>query len=261
MFGFGRKIHRNVANESVEVSEVDGVRSLYIGSSTIQSSMRLKAPYDLELAYSRGMMLFLLFAPQIKQILILGLGGGSLPKFMHYYLPELNIRVVELNPQVIGIAHNHFYLPENDERLQVIEGDAVAYVEQNPETTEMLMLDLFDGNGIPPNMYSQDFFDTCKGAIKSDGMLAVNLWGSDKNFDIYLQRIEQSFNNRVLVVPTGRPGNIVVMAFKRVPAELRWEKLRQKAKELDTEFKLDFMGLLDRLRDHNENTNNRILMD
>ncbi len=261
MFGFGRKIHRSVASDSVEVSEVDGVRSLYIGSSTVQSAMRVKAPYDLELAYSRGMMLFMLFAPQLRDVLILGLGGASLPKFLHHYLTEMQIRVVELNPQVISIARSHFYLPGNDERLEVIEGDAVAYIAEHPQTTEVLMLDLFDGNGIPPNMYSQDFFDSCAAAIKLNGMLAVNLWGSDKNFDIYLQRLEHSFNARVLMIPTGRPGNIVVLAFKRVPAELRWEPLRQKAKALDAQFKLDFMGLLERLRDHNNNTPSRILMD
>lgn len=261
MFGFGKKIHRSVASESVEVGEVDGVRSLFIGSSTIQSSMRVKAPYDLELSYSKGMMLFLLFAPHVRDVVIMGLGGGSIPKYIHHYHPQLTTRVVELNPQVISIARSHFYLPDDDDRLTVIEGDGVQFIHDHPETTDVLMLDMFDGKGVPLNMYSQDFFDACRLALTQSGVLIINLWGSDKNFDVYLHRIEQIFSNRVLVIPTGRPGNIVVMAFKRVPMELRWEQVRQKAKEIDAEFNLDFMGLLDRLKDNNQHTPSRITME
>lgn len=261
MFGFGKKIHRSVASESVEVGEVDGVRSLFIGSSTIQSSMRVKAPYDLELSYSKGMMLFLLFAPHVRDVVIMGLGGGSIPKYIHHYHPHLTTRVVELNPQVISIARSHFFLPDDDNRLAVIEGDGVQFIHDHPETTDVLMLDMFDGKGVPLNMYSQDFFDACRNALTQTGVLIINLWGSDKNFDVYLHRIEQIFSNRVLVIPTGRPGNIVVMAFKRVPTELRWEQVRQKAKEIDAEFNLDFMGLLDRLKDNNQHTPSRITME
>ena len=45
----------------VDVSEQDGVRSLHLGSNTVQSSMRVSAPFDLEVTYTRGMMCFLLF--------------------------------------------------------------------------------------------------------------------------------------------------------------------------------------------------------
>lgn len=262
MFRFGRKLHRTVAGEeSVEVGEVDGIRSLYLGSSTIQSSMRVKTPYSLELPYSRAMMLFLLFAKRVQDVLVLGLGGGSIPKYIHHLLPEISTRVVELNPQVIAIARSHFYLPEDDDRLQVIQGDGKQFLEENPQTTDMLMLDIFDGQGIPPDLYAQNFFDTCRAALRPEGMMAVNLWGSDKNFDIYLQRIEQSFDNRVLVIPTGRPGNIVVFGLNRPLHEKRWDALRAKARELDAQYGLDFMGLLERLRDHNPNTSHRITID
>lgn len=270
MFSLRRKIHRAMGGiaggglggqeDNVEVGEIDGVRSLYLGSDTIQSSMLVKAPYDLQLAYSKGMMLFMLFAPQVRDILLIGLGGGSIPKYLHHYHPQYQTQVVELNPEVLKVARSHFYLPEDDDRLQVLLGDGVAHIHAHSEATDLLMLDMFDGRGVPLNVYSQDFFDACHACVRSQGLLMINLWGSDKNFDIYLQRIEQSFQNRVLMVPTGRPGNIVVMAFKRLPAELRWEALREKAKMLDAEWNLGFMGLLERLRDHNPNTPHRITM-
>ena len=172
-----RSLHRKVFDESsVDVSETDGVRSLHLGNNTVQSAMRVKSPYALELTYSRGMMCFLLFTANIRNALIIGLGGGSVPKYLHEYLPEITSSVVEINPQVISIARSHFYLPEDNERLQVIEGDGVAYLMANPESTQLLMIDAFDSRGIPANMGSQDFFDTCAAALTQNGMMAINLW-------------------------------------------------------------------------------------
>ncbi len=245
----------------MEVSEIDGIRSLYLGSITVQSSMKVSAPNELLLPYSRAMMLFLLFLKERLDILILGLGGGSIPKFIRTHLPECKTRVVEINPEVVKVARSHFYLPDNDDFLQVVEEDGARYLKEHPGNTDVLMLDIFDAHGIPPNLYAQDFFDSCFEALNSDGMMAVNLWGSDKNFDIYLQRIEISFNRRVLVIKTGKPGNIVVLGFKHPPAELRWEPIREKAKTLDEKYKLGFMLLLDRVRESNPHTNNRIVMD
>ena len=271
-----RAINRRLGNaDSVDVSEVDGVRSLYLGSETVQSSMRIKAPYDLELTYSRAMMLFLLFlnksaakapfenksaAKAPVEVLMIGLGGGSVAKYVHHYLPQIKTRVVEINEQIIRIARSHFYLPEDDERLQVIVGDGVAYLQEHVQTADVLLLDVFDSKGVPTDMYNQAFFDSCAESLKLDGMMAVNLWGSDRNFDIYLQRIEQSFNQRVLVLRTGKPGNIVVFGFKRAPADLRWASLRQRAKELETQHKIEFLEFVEKLREHNPNTSNRLLL-
>lgn len=260
-----RKLLRAFSSEphtdAVEVTEIDGIRSLHIGSSVIQSSMRVKSPYTLELAYSRGMMMYKLFAPHAHDIVVLGLGGGSIPKYIHHFFEEDRTRVLEINPEVIKVARSHFYLPDDDARLHVLEGDGREYLHNNPETTQVLMLDAFGSTGLPSELSSQEFFDICANALQADGMALFNLWGSDKNFDIYLQRIEQSFNNRVWMMPTGRPGNIVVFAFKQKPAELRWEAIRSKAREWDNQYELDFMGLLERLKDHNPNTPHKLIMD
>jgi len=266
MRSIGRRISRAVhkgmtEEESVDVSEMDGVRSLYLGSETVQSAMRVKAPYELELAYSRGMMMFLLFMKQPKDVLMIGLGGGSIPKYIHHFLPEMHTRVVEINPRIIQVARSHFYLPDDDERLDLIEGDGVVYLQENSATTDVLLLDIFDSQGVPPEMYNQVFFDTCEASLRLDGMMAVNLWGSDKNFDIYLQRIEQSFHDRVLVLRTGRPGNIVVFGFKRPPRDLRWSTLRVRAKALQEHHKIEFLEFVEKLKDENLSTSNRLLFE
>ena len=91
-------------------------------------------------------------------------------------------------------------------------------------------------------------------------VMAVNLWGSDKNFDVYLQRIEQSFSGKALILPTGRPGNVAVFGFKREPGDLRISSLRARAKELEKTHKIEFLQFVEKLAEHNESTSNRIFM-
>ena len=256
-----RKIHRafNQADTSVDVSEVDGVRSLYLGSITVQSAMRVKDPTALELTYTRGMMCFLLFNSNIKNVLAIGLGGGSLPKYIHAYCPQLTSRVIEINPQIINIARSHFYLPDNDKRLEVIEGDGLKYLLEHEDSADVLVIDAFDQFGIPPDFCTQDFFDHCAQTLSDSGMFVINLWGSDKKFDVYLQRIEQSFNHHVIMLPTGKPGNIVVFGFKRLPSDLRIASLRARAKELEAAHKIEFVQFVEKLKERNASTSNRLM--
>ena len=81
----------------VRVAEERGIRSLYLGSDTIQSSMRLSDPTELVLTYTHAMMGFLLCLPSAPAaILHIGLGGGSLPRFCHARLPDTRNIAVEL---------------------------------------------------------------------------------------------------------------------------------------------------------------------
>ncbi|MSP86123.1 MAG: polyamine aminopropyltransferase [Methylotenera sp.] len=252
--------HSAVADASVDVSESDGVRALHLGSITIQSAMRIRDPFALELTYTRGMMCFLLFNENIKQVLAIGLGGGSLAKYMHAYCPTIVSKVIELNPKIIQVARSQFYVPENDARLQVLEGNGLQYLAEHADTADVLMIDAFDSNGIPPDFCSQDFFDQCANSLSNDGILAINLWGNDKKFDVYLQRIEQSFSGMVLSLPTGKPGNVAVFGFKREPSDLRLASLRERAKVLEQSHKIEFLQFVEKLAEHNPSSRNKLFM-
>ena len=242
----------NAANEAVYVSESDGVRSLHLGSPTIQSAMRIRDPFALELKYTRGIMCFLLFKTNIKSMLTIGLGGGSVAKYVYKNCPEIVSTIVEINPKVIHMARNQFAVPDNDARFDVIETDGLAYLAEHINATDVLLIDAFDSNGIPPNFCSQDFFDQCSVTLKRDGIFVINLWGSDKNFDIYLQRIEQSFEQKVLIMRTGKPGNIVVFGFNKAPSSLNVISLQERAKVLSKDHEIEFQDFIDRLCNDNQ---------
>lgn len=260
-FSRQKRVHKAVnAGNEVEVSEEKGVRYLHLGSRTVQSAMRISRPYDLELEYTRRMMAFLLFNPEPRQALLVGLGGGSLSKFVYHYLTGVQAVTVEIDPQVIAAARAWFELPPDDERFTVIEGDGAAWVASHEGCADVLMVDGYDGHSIVEALSSQEFFDHCRRALTPGGVLAVNLWGSSPDFPIYLDRLGVSFEGRVLCLPSMARGNVAVLAFNRDQGSPRWQDLRDRARQLEARYGLEFLRFVEDLRDANAHSGNRLLI-
>lgn len=260
LFGSRRIFKARSEMNVVDVSETRGVRSLHLGTEAIQSSMRVNAPFELELEYSRCMMGFLLFHPEPREILLIGLGGGSIAKWTHKFLPDTKTSAVEINPQVIAVARSHFYLPPNDERLNVMEGDGAAYIAGREAIADVLMVDGYDSVAIAPALDNDHFYRHCYEALTVDGVMVANLWGNHKNFDASLQRIEKAFNGLVCCLPARSKGNVAVIAFKKSPGSPKWEQLRAIAKQLETSYRIEFGEFVSALTRMNPHTDKRLMI-
>lgn len=260
LFGSKRVFKARSDMNVVDVSETRGIRSLHLGTEAIQSSMKVNAPFELVLEYSRCMLGFMLFHPQPREILLIGLGGGSIAKWTHKFLPQANTTAVEINPQVIAVARSHFFLPANDERLNVMEGDGAAYVAGRSGIADVLLVDGYDSVAIAPALDNDHFYRHCYDALTPDGMLVANLWGNHKNFDASLQRIEKAFNGLVCCLPARSKGNIAVMAFKKSPGSPKWEALRERARELEGEYRIEFTEFVGALTRMNPHTDKRLML-
>lgn len=200
------------------VHEGESFRSLHFSIREIQSRMSLEDPCALDLEYSRTMMGFLLFKPEPRHIGMIGLGGGSLAKFCHRYLPGARVEVAEINPHVLALR-DEFRIPPDDERLSVRLGDGAAFVRDAQSACDVLMVDGFDYDGQPSALSSQAFYDDCVDHLQPDGILVVNLFNHHPQYGLFVDRIRRSFADEVLVVEGADYGNSIVFAFKepRVP--------------------------------------------
>jgi spermidine synthase len=251
---------RNRADTSVEISEQDGIRYLHLGSSTIQSGMRVSDPDDLVLAYTRSMMAFLLFAPEPRRVISVGLGGGSINKWIYRHFPQAEQVAIELNPRVIAVARRYFQVPADNARLRVIEADGARWVAQQSDSTDVVLVDGYDGESHAAELATPEFYAAVARALRRDGVLAVNLWGSDRRFDEYVHRIEAAFEGQVACVPALQKGNIIVLGFKRRPPSLRWDELRERAKLLEARYGLEFVRFVEGLKRLNPHTDKRLLI-
>lgn len=252
----GRRAHA----ESVEVSEQGGIRSLHIGSDTIQSSMKVSDPVALVLSYTRAMMGFLLFHRSPRHFVMIGLGGGSLAKHAYHQFPEARVTVIESNAEVIAVARSLFHVPMDDDRLQVIVGDGGDYVRDHGSGCDVLMVDAYDSRAQVEALATEDFYREAREALDADGVLVVNLWSTDPRFDVFLQRIERAFDSQVICLPAERKGNVAVFAFQRRPTLLRWDHLKAQARLLEIDTGIEFQKFVGRLADLNPHTEHRLLL-
>lgn len=244
--------------ESVYVTERFGVRSLHIGSDTIQSSMRLARPNDLELAYTRSMMAFLLFNARPERVLMIGMGGGSLAKFIYHRLPRALADVIEIDPRVVAIARQQFFVPPDDDRLRVHIGNGAEWVAGAGPAADVIFVDGFDGDAQVEELSTRAFYEACRTRLAPRGMLVVNLWGSDRRFHEYLQHIEAAFPAGTLCLPAEKPGNVIILGFRDDPGHVLWDDLERKGRELQELFGLEFSRFVRGLRKMNRWDDHRL---
>jgi spermidine synthase len=226
----------------VEVTEERGIRTLHLGSRAIQSAMRISRPWDLELAYTRAMMGFLMFKPLPLDVLMIGLGGGSLAKFIRKQRPQTRVTAVEIDPRVIAAARSHFELPPDDDALQVIEADGALYARQHPQSADVILLDGFDAGNQVEALATQTFYTACRRALKPGGVLVVNLWGHDVEFAEYLARIKRAFDDEVGWISVQNKTNVLVFGFAEPGAQALLEAMRPKLEDLSKRWGLDLRG-------------------
>jgi len=225
------------------ISEQAGVRYLHLDTPWIQGAMRIRKPQKLELEYIQRMMAWLLLRDpdqlSATRTLHLGLGAAALTKFCHSEL-RLPTTVVELNPQVIRACRAWFHLPDDDERLHVIEGDADRHVRDDAHiaTADALCVDLYDHEAASPALDDEAFYRACWRVLDDGGVMTVNLFGRDVSFERSAQRIAAAFGEAHMAVfkPTS-DGNTIVLAWKGFDLPQR-EVLVQRAETLETRWAL-----------------------
>jgi len=212
---------------AVDISEEDGVRQLHFGSEWVQGAMRIARPWSLELAYTREMMAGLLLRPAgnwPRNALLVGLGAGSLAKFIYRNLPDCRITVVEINPQVEFIARQYFKLPDDPLRLDVHIGCGADAFDTGP------------------------FYQACRARLSERGLFCANLLGYNRGFKGSVERIKAAFDGRVAVFPSTDSGNTIAFASGGEEVDISLNEMRERAIELKKETGLDLGPTIGRLQ-------------
>jgi len=157
----------------IRVEEDDEARYMYF-DRTLQSAMNLKDPTTLRLIYSRYTSLGFTFRPDAKRILIIGLGGGSIPKKLQKEFPALEIDVVEIDPEVIQIAKNHFNVRESN-RLHLHAQDGRLFLTRTANQYDIILLDAYYADAMPFHLATREFFELAQRKLTPNGIVVANL--------------------------------------------------------------------------------------
>ena len=239
-----------MANNSIEVSEEGGVRYLQFGIDWIQGAMRIQRPNALELNYTQEMMAGLLLRepPWPKNALLIGLGAGSMVKFIYHKLPDTRITVVEIDPQVEIIARMHFRLPDDPLRLNIVIGDGAQYMLDDGREFDAIFIDGFDKNGRAGVLDTLPFYQACRARLTANGLMAVNLLGRSRGFQASAGRIATAFEGRSLVFPSCSSGNTIAFATGGEQVNVTLDELIDRAKHVQQTTGLNLMPTIPRLQ-------------
>jgi len=236
----------------LEVVDTYGIRALHFGTSPRQSALSLSNPQRLELAYIRAMLSPLLFIGEPSRVLLVGLGGGSLAKFLLEQFPTCRVEAVERRPGVVEIAHRYFSLPRS-EHLTVHVADAceqvASLIQSHEQIFDLILVDAYDDWGMDPSVNAQDFLGGCARLIRPQGALAMNLWGTHPmalKQSTLLLRSCFPCNTLKLAVPNR--GNIIGLGLGEALDPSKRKQLEPKAHELEIQLGLEMPYFLRNLR-------------
>ena len=252
--GARRRCRHGFGDAAIEVLEDDASRWLQFGTGTIQSLMDLQWTHRLVLPYTQAMTACLLFQSNPRRIVFHGLGGGSLIRFFRHHRPDAALTAIEKEPRIIEIAREQFGVETGDEKLQVVEADACDVSPAEMPPADLIMVDLFDENGLPHWLLKPEFYARAAATMSDRAILVANLWmRDDDEFFEVIGGMRQVFDSRLLVLPVNGYRNIIALAFAHVlePKELALVDLYHHARSLREELSIDYPRLLDDLRGAN----------
>jgi spermidine synthase len=228
----------------LEVVDAFGERSLHFGTSPKQSALELNEPGRLKLAYVRAMLAALLFTPAPTRALVIGLGGGSLARFLLESYPQCQIEAVERRAAVARIAHEYFGLPR-DPRLLLHINDGFAFLSQAAQRGEaqaydLILVDAYDHLGMDQSINAEDFFAYCLRLLRSGGALSMNLWGTHAvSLRRSLNLFQQFFPERALRLAVPNRGNVIGLGLGQDAESFSLKQLAAKAKALESQHGIE----------------------
>lgn len=178
-----------------------------------QSCLNTRSPDQIVMTYPKMMLGALYVNPRPQSVLIIGLGGGTIPRALTQLIPDIRIDVVEIDPAVVEVAKRHFLFEETP-RVRVYEADGRVFVRRalrEKRRYDMVMLDAFDHEYIPEHLLTREFLSEVRSLLNPNGILAANTFSSSRLYDhessTYAAVFPEFFNlkrdNRVIIAVNG----------------------------------------------------------
>jgi spermidine synthase len=178
-----------------------------------QSCIDLKLPEHVMFEYTQMMLGALYLNPDPHSVLIIGLGGGTLPKTLVKLLPQVEIDAVEIDPAVVQVAQRYFGF-RADARIHVFEEDGRVYVRRMQRLGrhyDLIMLDAYDNQYIPEHMLTREFLKEVRALLQPGGVVAANTFSLSQLYasesvtyrSVFGEFYNLKSGNRVILVTDG----------------------------------------------------------
>ncbi len=166
------------------------------------------------LEYARNMLTVLAFCPQARSCLVLGLGGGSIPRMLLAASANIEVDAVEIDPVVVELAERYFHIRALP-RFRIHLDDAASFLKNCTSRYGIVIVDTYVGEQFPDHCTTREFITDARRCLLDDGVLAVNWLGGDLHTRESLLRNLQMTVGSVWQLPGLKSRNFVYFAPAR----------------------------------------------
>ncbi len=154
-------------NKYIRVNDEFGQRKLLVNGS-VQSGRYIRS------LWKHAFKAFGIFNRlKWNNVLVLGMGGGTVIELLHSQFPNALITGVDIDPVIIDIAKKYF-LTGDRTYLQLVTADARTYVQKSTPAFDCIIIDIFIGNAIPQFVKTNSFITYCKQRLSPGGAICIN---------------------------------------------------------------------------------------
>ncbi len=181
----------------------------------VQSRLDPAHPLDLPSPYTRAMLLALIWCPQPRRILFIGLGGGRLQMVLHHIFEAAQLDTVELDPHVVDVAKRFFgFLPDERQCIFLADGRSYLREAESGSAYDLIFLDAYQVAGVPAHLLTYDFYSECRSSLNPHGLVVSNLHSFTPVYDAARKTFAASFMHTMACsVPSG---NVIVIGSDTV---------------------------------------------
>ena len=169
------------------------------------------APHQPGLEYARNMLAALAFCPQAQSCLVLGLGGGSIPRMLLTACSQIEVDAVEIDPTVVELAVRYFDIRALP-RFKIHLEDAAGFLKRCTSQYGVVVVDTYLGEYFPDQCATQEFIRDARQCLHDDGVLVVNWLSGDSQKRKDLIKKLESIVGPVWELPGLKSGNVLFFA-------------------------------------------------
>ena len=185
------------------------------GYDYTESVANLDDPDDLPVKYTQMMTTAVIYPAQVKRVLMIGLGGGSISGYLARHMPEALIDTVEIDPGVITAAKKYFGMIETD-RVRYHEGDGRVFLNRRKDSYDLILVDAFHGGYVPFHLLTKEFYALVKQHLTAGGAAVFNVHDGTKLYASTLLTLRAVFRG-VELYPSGEGEVAVVVTTEPAP--------------------------------------------
>ena len=208
-------------NGKIDVVQVGNTRKIRVGN--IDQSISWNSPNTQRLYWGRAIDVLKQNEPNLKNILILGLGGATIQHLVSREFPEAHMVSIDIDEQILDVAKKYFELEEIQNHRVIIDDACRVIVEPEnyglmKQSFQAALVDIYIGNKYPDLGKSGNFVAAIKDMVVPGGLVIFDRIYTEEHQDdvnAFVDFVEGFLHDVQTVVVAGYTNSDNILIYGR----------------------------------------------